>query len=43
MLADVFDGESLEEVAQNRIVRIAAPLLIDPNSTVRNSAAGALR
>ncbi|KAJ1524347.1 hypothetical protein ONE63_010849 [Megalurothrips usitatus] len=43
LLADVFDGQTLEEVVQNRIVRIAGPLLVDTSPTVRNSAAGAIR
>lgn len=43
MLSEVFDGRTLEEVVKNRIVRSVAPLLVDPNSTVRNSTAGAIR
>lgn len=43
MLSEVFDGRTLEEVVLNRIVRIVAPLLVDPSSTVRNSSAGAIR
>ncbi|XP_034236433.1 HEAT repeat-containing protein 3 [Thrips palmi] len=43
MLSEVFDGRTLEEVVRNRVVRMAAPLLVDPNSTVRNSTAGAIR
>lgn len=43
MLADVFDGSTLAEVAKNRLVRIAGPLLVDPSSNVRNAASGALR
>lgn len=43
MLADVFDDKTLEEVAQNKLVRIAGPLLVDPSCPVRSAAAGALR
>ncbi|XP_067004032.2 HEAT repeat-containing protein 3 [Anabrus simplex] len=43
-LATVFDDpESVQDVVKHKIVRIAGPLLLDPSSPVRNSAAGALR
>ncbi|KAK3913982.1 HEAT repeat-containing protein 3 [Frankliniella fusca] len=43
LLADVFDGRTLEEVAKNRLVRIAGPLLVDVSPKVRNAVSGALR
>lgn len=35
--------ESLEQVLNRGVVRVAAPLLLDPAASVRNAAAGALR
>jgi hypothetical protein len=43
-LATVFDvPESVEDVMKHKVVKVAAPLLFDKNTTVRNAAAGALR
>lgn len=44
MLATVFDvPESVEDVMKHKVVKVAAPLLFDQSTTVRNAAAGAIR
>jgi hypothetical protein len=44
MLATVFDvPESVEDVMKHKVVKVAAPLLFDKSTAVRNAAAGALR
>lgn len=43
-LATAFDvPESVEDVMRHKIVKVAAPLLFDKSTVVRNAAAGALR
>jgi hypothetical protein len=43
-LATVFDAPgSVEDVMKHTVVKVAAPLLFDKSTTVRNAAAGALR
>jgi hypothetical protein len=40
----VFDvPESVEDVMKHKVVKVAAPLLFDKSTVVRNAAAGALR
>ncbi|XP_069681892.1 HEAT repeat-containing protein 3 [Periplaneta americana] len=43
-LATAFDvPESIEDVMKHKVVKVAAPLLFDKSTAVRNAAAGALR
>lgn len=44
MLATAFtDKEQIKKLIEKRVIKIVAPLLLDPNSEIRNFTAGALR